>query len=338
MNEPVTIGRTTYPHRFFRAATSEKKATKEGHLTEELFKVYEDLAKEGAGTILTGYTFVSEEEQPTANMMGIKDDSYIEEYRTLTEMVHSYGGKILLQIVYGGSQSQGDPEKREVPGPSDFVHPRSGIRACKMEEEDFRRIKGAFVEGALRAEKAGFDGVEVHGAHGYLLSQFLTPAYNSRKDEYGGSVENRVRFLREICEEIRRATGKDFALWVKINSSDGFPRGLTEEDALKAGKILGEIVDVIEVSGGNLFQVPKTPEEESYFKDFAMALSRETRGAVALTGGNRSLEVMEEIKKKSKVALFGFSRPLLEDPGYIGKLLEKSSEFAEGERKPERRP
>lgn len=320
--DSVKINTLETPHRFFRAATSEKLADEKGHPGEELFRLYEDLAGRNVGMIITGYTFITEEEQPTANMQGIYDDSFIPEYREMTERVHRQGGKIILQLVYGGSISQGDSDIKEVCGPSNFVHPRSGILSKEMDREDMDRIRKAFGAGAYRGREAGFDGVEIHGAHGFLLSQFLSPEYNLRKDEYGGDIEGRVRYPLEVFREVRKRTGDDFPILIKINSSDGYFGGLTEEDSLEAAKIFArEGMDGIEVSGGKLFQMPDSPETESYFKDYGIRLAREVHIPILLTGGNRSLPVMEEILKEG-VSMFGFSRPLLEDPDYIGKLLE----------------
>lgn len=193
--DSTNIGMMHLKNRFFRASTWESMATENGHLTDELCKIYIDLAKGGVGTILTGYTYVLEEEHPHPRMMGIYDDSFIPEYKALTDSVHSYHANIVLQIVYGGSWTRLNPPSPKIWGPSAVKHEQTGVIPTAMTKTDMRSLASAFAAAARRAKAAGFDGIELHAAHGYLLSQFLSPHYNVRTDEYGGSVENRTRFI-----------------------------------------------------------------------------------------------------------------------------------------------
>ena len=306
---------------FIRSATSERKADTEGHLTAELFELYRKLAEGGVGAIITGYTFICRDEQPAPNMMGIYDDSFIEEYRKFTEMVHHYGVSIIMQLVYGGSQGQGNPQNANVWGPSAVRHPLSGITPKEMTKEDINRLIQYFSDAAWRAREAGFDAVQLHAAHGYLLNQFLSPYFNRRTDEYGGSIENRGRIIFEIYEAVRRRTGADYPVLVKINSSDETENGLTEEDSLYISKMLAEAgIDAIEVSGGGWKNHPAASDAVPYYADYAAELAKMVQTPVILTGGNRKLEDMQKIADTSGVKYFGFCRPLMADTEFVKKL------------------
>lgn len=308
-------------NRFVRAATWEAMADKKGYLTDELMKVYEDLAKGGVGLILTGYAFVIKDEQPNPGMMGIYDDSFIDDYKKITEMVHNNNSKIILQIAYGGSQTNYNIGTREIWGPSAVEHKFTRVTPKEMTKEEIDKLIKAFGDASLRAKKAGFDGVELHGAHGYLLSQFLNPYYNRRKDEYGGSIENRARIIFEIYEEVRNQVGKDYPVLIKINCSDFSDEGLTFEESKYVVKELSKKgIDAIEVSGGKPIRSKvHSADTESYFRTYAQEIAREVDVPVILVGGNKSLEVMEDILETTEIEYFSLSRPLLREPDLINR-------------------
>lgn len=322
-------------NRLFKGAVWEELAREDGHMTDELFEIYEELAKGGVGAIFTGYAYVCKEEQPNPRMMGIYDDSFIKEYKELTDMVHSHDSKIIMQIVYGGTQSNMGYDDNIIFGPSAIRNEISGIMPKEMTKDDIEYLVNAYANAALRVKKAGFDGVAMHGAHGYLLSQFLCPHYNQRSDEYGGSIENRMRIIVEIYENIREKVGKDYPVFMKINSQDFFNGGLSEEESIKVIKALEEKgLDCVEISGGNestkavlknnLGPARKIKEQsqESYFKGFAKKLRREVNIPIILTGGNRSTDLMEELLNKDVVDYFGIARPFIYEPDLANKWAE----------------
>ena len=248
--EEMCIGSLRARNRLVRAATYEGLATDDGHLTPELAAVCEDLAAGGAGTVILGYAYVTPDEQPNPRMLGIYDDSFVPEYRELVERLHSYGARVVSQIVYGGSATKLDPPSARILGPSAVPNPKTGIVPVEASRGDIRLLVESFAAAARRARDAGFDGVELHAAHGYLLSQFLNPLLNRRTDEYGGPVENRARIVVEALAAIRREAGAEYPVLVKLNSSDGVEGGLTEDDSLEAAQLLVEAgVSAIEVSG-----------------------------------------------------------------------------------------
>jgi len=321
---PAKLGSLNVKNHFIRAACWEKTA-ENGAPAQAVYDHYEDLCKGGIGAILTGFTTVDPVEHPAANMLGMHDDSLVDTYRPLIEMVHSYDVRIVCQIVYGGACGPANKGNDHVFAPSAIQHPGTGIMPVEMTEEDMNFLANEFAAAARRCKDAGFDGVELHAAHGYLLSQFLSPDKNIRTDAYGGSIENRTRFLCMVAGRVRAVVGEDFPIWCKINSSDATENGLTEADSLVASQLLLKNgVDVIEVSGGNLMQDASTPETQSYFRNYAAELRKLTGAPVILTGGNRSLSVMQQIAEESDVQFFGFGRPICQDPSYVMTLKENA--------------
>ncbi len=334
--EPAQIKKLSLKNRLFKSATWEDLADDDGHLTPELVKIYEELALGGVGSIITGYAYVMREEKPNPGMMGIYDDCFIEEYKPFTEMVHSHGAKIFLQIAYGGSMSGLRPPSPLIWGPSAVTNEATGITPQEMTREDMLILIDAFAQASRRAEEAGFDGVELHGAHGYMLSHFLSGDYNKRSDEYGGSIENRARIWVEIIQAMRAAVSDDFILMVKMNSEDFTPAGLTQDEALIVGKMIEKAgIDIIDVSGGNSssLYVQKNnlatartrlnadPATHSYFSGFAKRLKKEVTIPVLLTGGNRDIQAMEKIHEEGEVDFFAIGRPLICEPDLPNKWM-----------------
>jgi 2,4-dienoyl-CoA reductase-like NADH-dependent reductase (Old Yellow Enzyme family) len=194
-----------------------------------------------------------------------------------------------------------------------------------LTEQDIRAIAVSFGQAALRAKDVGFDGVQLHAAHGYLMSQFLSPVFNTRSDSYGGAVENRSRALIETLEEVRGVVGKNYPVLVKLNSEDGLEGGLTLEDSLKAGKMLQDAgVDAIELSGGTLVsgrlgpsRGTKSEEREGYFRTASKAFKEALQVPIILVGGIRSLELAEKLLQKGWADYFSMSRPLIREPDLV---------------------
>lgn len=322
-------------NRFFRGALWEALADEKGHMTQELWSIYEELAKGGAGTIITGYAFVTEHEQPNPRMMGIYDDSFISEYKKFTDMVHSNGANIIMQIVYGGFMTTFNVGERTIWGPSNAVNEVTGTAAKEISKDEIKYLVKRYADAALRVKQSGFDGVEIHAGHGYLLSQFLSPYYNKRNDEYGGTMENRGRIIFEIYEAIREKVGEDFPIFIKLNSQDFIKDGgLLEEESIYIAKRLEEKgLNAIEVTGGNesikevvennlgaaRTKVVVSKDNESYFKNYASSLAHEINIPVILVGGNRNIDVMESILNNTKIEYFTLSRPLTSEPDLINK-------------------
>ncbi|MDY0131771.1 MAG: NADH:flavin oxidoreductase [Desulforegulaceae bacterium] len=329
--EPANIGNLELKNRFIRSATWEGMAEDNGHFNDKIYEIYENLAKGGVGAIITGYAYVLKEEQPSPKMFGAYDDSFIEDYKKLTKIVHKNNSKIILQLVYGGSFTWFNVDKREIWGPSAVLNKISGITPKEMSIENIDALVKAFGKSAKRAMEGGFDGVEIHAGHGYLLSQFLSPYFNRREDKYGGSIENRARIIYEVFDRIRSSTSPDFPILIKLNCSDFMEnKGFVFEECKEVCKNLSKKgITAVEISGGPVFRAPKTEKEptkkvslssnDSYFSEYAKELASEIEVPLILVGGNRNFEVMENLLNQTKIEFFSISRPLLSEPDLINQ-------------------
>lgn len=314
-------------NRFVRSATWENKATERGHLTPELFALYEVLAKNEVGMIITGYVNIVPEEKPNPGMMGLYDDTFITQYQELTKKVHKYDSKIIVQVAYGGTKTTYDVGQRMIFAPSEVAEQSTGTIGKEMTLEEIQYIISAFALAAKRAKESGFDGVEIHAAHTYLINQFLSPYYNRRKDAYGGSLENRMRFLTEIYTAMRNEVGPEYPILVKLTATEFFEGGQTFEETLVMCQILEKMgVDAIELSGnihgkakqlvGQKFEGYRI-EKEGYFYRYGEVIAQAVDIPIITVGGFTSPKTMEEILNTTQIAYFALARPLLAEPKLI---------------------
>ena len=303
-------------NRFFRGSVGDD-ALKNGKITEEGFKLYDELSKNEVGTIFTGYTVVSDYNQfPNIDMFRLDKDEYIPEYRKLVELVHKNHANLFIQLVHIGINTFEDVDIVYGPTAVPLAHNPKKI-AKEMTKDDILRIENDFAEAALRAKKAGFDGVEIHGAHFYLISEFLSPLINHRTDEYGGSDENRARFLIEIINKVREKVGKDYIVGLKINSEDGDKNGITEEGLFKIC-LMAEAagIDYVQISGMKwLNERIRTP----IYADVSAKLAQKLKIPVIVTGGIRNVDDLNGILNKSNIQYFGLARPLICEPDLVKK-------------------
>ncbi len=325
--EETQLGKITVKNRFVRSATWENMTTPDSHITDKLYKIYEDLAAGDIGLIITGYANVVKEEQPNPGMMGIYDDSFIDDYQKLTRLVHSYGSKIIMQIAYGGTKTTFNIGERVIYAPSEIPEKSTQVIGKAMSKDDINYLVNAFADAGKRVKESGFDGVEIHGAHTYLINQFLSPYYNNRTDEYGGSLENRMRFLLEIYYKMREKVGYDFPILLKLTASDFHEGGLTFEETRIICKKLEEIgIDAIEISGnihgkaksmvGEIFD-HYAIQEEGYFLEYAKIISNEVNVPIITVGGFKNIATMEKLLNETNIDYFALSRPLLAEPFLI---------------------
>ncbi len=338
--DPITVCNLELQNRFVRSATHEFMAEKDGKPTYRLGDLYEELAKGEVGMIITGYSYVLPGGQSDIYQQGIYDDRLIEPYLQITERVHRYKSKIVLQIVHGGRQAT-TSEAYPVPmAPSAVKDGHAGIMPREMTEQEILNMIEAFTKAAVRARKAGFDGVQLHCAHGFLLSNFISPYTNRRTDHWGGSVENRARIVTEITRCIKERAGADFPVLVKMNATDGFrpgskkaELGITISQAVETTKILEKAgICAIEVSGGiseagavTIRTAITSPAKEAYFKEYSKAIKREVNIPVMLVGGIRSLPVMEYLLEEGGADLISMSRAFICEPDLVLRLKSEDA-------------
>jgi 2,4-dienoyl-CoA reductase-like NADH-dependent reductase (Old Yellow Enzyme family) len=326
--EPTTINGMTMENRFVRSATWEGMAEDKGSVTDRLIELYGRLAEGGVGLIITGHAYIARDGQASLKQLGIYDDSLITGLAELSGRVHKVGGKIVVQISHAGCRT-GFGLNGSLPiGPSAMEDEKGPIcRAMTLDE--INEITEAFVRAVVRARKAGFDGVQIHGAHGYLLSQFLSPFHNKRDDQYGGSLENRARMLLEVIARVRQATGPKYPILIKMNSEDFVDGGFPMDDMLETAAMLEKAgVDAIELSGGTPYS-PKYPstrpgpikgeEDEVYYREAARRYKKKVSVPLMLVGGIRSYGVAEKLAKENMADYISLSRPLIREPALINR-------------------
>lgn len=270
--------------------------------------MYDEIAEGGVGTIITGFTSVAANDYYFGGMMRLSDDALIPQYKKLTDIIHTHEVPVITQLALGAYY-------RPVGNSFEQVEPDD------MTTEEIHLVRDQFIDAALRAEKAGFDGVQIHVAHFFFLSRFVSPLVNHRTDEYGGNTENRTRLVTEIIKAIREKAPA-LHITAKINSNDFMAGGLDAAQSLDMCRHLCQAgLDSIEVSG-NGTSVPgiRPHQNEAYFAPFAAKLAAETDVPVILVGGLRSLDTMEEVLSKTKIEMIALSRPLLREPDLPNKL------------------
>lgn len=321
--DQTTINGMTLRNRIVRSATWEGMCEPDGRPTEKLKNLYGDLARGGVGLIVTGFAFVRPEGKQMPGKMGIHTDDFSEEYKKMARAVHDAGGKIAVQIVHAGGQTNTEMAGRQPLAPSAVEVPQFEEIPSELSKDEIGEIVTAFADGARRAREWGFDGVQLHGAHGYLINQFLSPLTNRRNDEYGGSIENRSRFLIEVYEKAREAVGDDFPVMIKLNGADNLDGGLEIGDGVYAAKLLSEAgIDAIEVSAGTPASGTKgparvkinKPEKEAYNLDPARQIKDSVDCPIMVVGGIRSWEIAQKTITEGMDHV-SVSRPLIREPG-----------------------
>ncbi|MFA8436899.1 MAG: NADH:flavin oxidoreductase [Marinifilaceae bacterium] len=320
-------------NRLWRSATWLNLADERGYLTPQLMARYEELARGGVGTIITGYAHILEDEQPNGGMMGIYSDEFVEDYKPFVKRIHELGAKLIMQVCYGGSSTRYWPEDRIIWGPSAVKNPAYGVTPQEMTQADINTVIDAYAQSARRVKEAGFDGVQLHAAHSYLYSQFLTPFFNRRTDAYGGPIENRARIIFETLEAVRKEVGPDYPVLIKMHSTDDWGNlGLTVEESLWVAKELEKQgITAIEFSGGNPVvndkgairtKIQKKREMQAYFFKATKQISEELSIPVISVGGHRNMEYMEQILNDSKISYISLSRTLHSEPDLPNKWKE----------------
>jgi len=326
----ISIGQAVLPNRFVRSATHDFLAEDDGSITDRQVDLFFRLAEGEVGLIITGHAFVNPGGKASPRQIGIHEDGLVPGLARLATAVHRFPSRIFVQLAHAGRQT-----KEKICGgppiaPSAVYEPVYKVLPREMTESEIAGIIDDFVRGAVRAKAAGFDGVQVHAAHGYLLSSFLSPHTNRRSDAWGGPLENRARIISEIIRGIKSAAGADFPVAIKLNSSDLMPGGLGIEEAVEAGRRFeSDGLDAIEVSGGtseagrgSIWPGVRPEAEEGYFVDAAAKVKGIVRVPVFGLGGLRTFREMEKVVLEGRVDLVSMSRPLIREPGLVRLFRE----------------
>ena len=327
MFEPIEINGMKVPNRFVRSATNDRCAEVTGDVTDLLVSIYEALAAGGIGMIITGHACVKWNGKLAPTMLGVDEDRLIPGLKRIVEPAHRYGSKIVLQINHAGGQTTSSTIGETPVAPSAVYNPITKEIPNALSPEEIEDLLDAYAAAAGRAVEAGFDGVQIHCAHGYLGSQFISPYTNTRDDQWGGSLENRMRFPLEAYSRMRKTVGDTYPLLIKLNSEDFIGGGLTIEQSVQIAQALSDRgIDAIEISGGmaetvSHFIKPNILEEqdEAYFLTNARRFKEVINVPLILVGGLRSPGLMEKLLEKGETEMVSLSRPFIREPDLVNR-------------------
>ena len=315
--DAVQVGSLTLKNRLVMPPMQTDRAAM-GHVTESLLAHYrERAAGAGPGLIITEHSCIRPDGRADAGQLFLCEREHAAEHRLLTDVIHAAGSRCFVQLNHAGASAE--PEgggtllsASAVPSPRKKLAPPRPLTA-----EEIAALEGAFVRAALLALEAGYDGVEIHSAHGYLLNQFYSPLTNKRTDGYGGSLEGRGRFLLETVAAVRAAVGPEVPLAVRLGGADYLPGGSTEEDAAAMGRLLEQAgVDLLDISGGMCGFVRAGHPEPGYFGSMTEKIRAAAAIPVLLTGGIRTADEAETLLAAGKADLIGVGRALLRNPNW----------------------
>ena len=357
---PMEINGMQLKNRLVRSATYENMAAEDGKVTDKLIKFYSKLAKGGVGLIVLGYASVQENGRTSLSQIGIFNDDHIDGLNNLVNEIHNQGAKVALQIAHAGRQTIPAAIGGQTPVAPSAIEPDPLFNTSpkEMTEEEINATIHAFGEAAERGKKAGFDAVQLHATHGYLLAQFLSPHTNRRTDAWGGSQENRMRFVTDVTNSVRGAVGNGYPVLIKLSVEEGLDNGITLEEASNAAMILTQNgIDAIEISGGTLVDTifmmsrgdipidmitknadPVTQAqmeeflysikdmfkyEEAYWLKHAERI-KEVIGDVPLilVGGMKYPQTMAKILEEGKADLISLCRALIREPNFPKEMAE----------------
>ena len=317
-------------NRIVRSATCESLADEVGRPKRELADMLGALAAGGVGLVITGFAYVRVDGLSAPLQTGIYSDTLIPDLARMAEAVHRAGGQTAMQISHAGAQALvGYNGSKLAAGPSEGRSPVTGARFRELTAGEIATVIEDFGRAAGRSREAGFDAVQIHAAHGYLLSHFLSPSLNRRGDRYGGPLANRARPIYEVYEAVRGAVGTDFPVLIKINGEDFIEDGVALEDSVAVTRNLaGMGLDSVEVTGGTAWSSARLgsvrkkidlPEKEAYFREQADFFKDKVGIPVMLVGGLRSPRVIEDILSQDSADYASMCRPFIREPELVNR-------------------
>ncbi|WP_407314011.1 NADH:flavin oxidoreductase [Desulfosporosinus sp. SB140] len=330
--EPLNLGSLSLVNRLVMPPMATSKAEADGKVSQAILDYYAEKSKGGyLSLIIIEHSFISQQGKASKGQLSVAEDSVVENLKTLAEVIHRNGSKTVMQINHAGSATEKEVTGTIPVGPSAVVNPRkmSGIPKVfatphALTGQEIAEIVAEFQNAARRAKEAGFDGVEIHSAHGYLLDQFFSPLSNKRTDDYGGTLLNRIRIHLEIIKAVRETVGDDFPILLRLGAADYIEGGVCLEDSVKAAREFEKAgVDILDISGGFCgYTIPGSVGEQGYFAPLTEAIKKEVSIPVILTGGITQAEAAEQLLADGKADLIGVGRAILKDSDWAKHTIE----------------
>lgn len=303
------------------------KSEEDGKISKDILDYYEEKSRGGyISLIIIEHSFISKEGKASNRQLSIADDSTVNDLKKLADIIHNNGSKAVMQINHAGSAANKDVTGCDIVGPSAIQNSRREVTPKELSLEGIKGIIESFKAAALRVKNAGFDGVEIHSAHGYLLNQFFSPLSNKRNDEYGGDVIGRIRIHLDIIKAVRDAVGHDFSILLRLGASDYMDGGTTIEDSKIAAKEFEKAgVDMLDISGGfNGYVIPEN-NTQGWFAPLTEEIKSVVSIPVILTGGITEPDAAEKLLSDGKADLIGVARAILKDSSWAEKAIESLS-------------
>jgi len=318
-------------NRIVRSATDETLSTDNGAPTQRLIDVLVGLAKGGVGLIIAGTAYISREGRWGRNTTGINDDGLIKPLSRLCDAVHRAGGILAAQLLHAGSTINPAiiSEKEALFGPSSMIDPVCGHPVVALSKKQILKIVEDYAKAAYRAKEAGFDAIQIHAAHGYLINQFLSKSRNRRKDKYGGSPKQRALLLYQVYEAIRGEVGSDYPIFIKMSAYDGFPGGVEPQESAQVASVLDNMgINAIEVSAGTPEGAKKNgwdhiipaPFREGSLLKYPLQIKERVKCPVISVEGWRTPK--EIAKALEKIDAVSMSRPFIREPYLVNRWLD----------------
>lgn len=325
INESIKIGKLTLENRVVMAPMAVGKATNDGTPTDSLIEFYVNcISQSKIGLVETEHCFVLENGRAGCTQLSLCKDDVIPYMKKLTSIVHSINNtKIFAQLSHAGNGTKPEYVGGTLYSSSNRIHPwmKQDVIPEPLSKYQIQEIVEAFGLAALRAKDSGFDGIEIHGAHGYLITQFISKWANKRDDEYGGTLHNRCRILKEIIDEIRNKVGEDYPISVRIGAIDQLEGGNTLDDAIQLAKWLEDWgVQMISVSGGMSGTSRKGWNGPGFYRDCSAEIKKAVNIPVMMTGAINEIFEAESILQNNDCDLIGVGRALLRNPGWASEL------------------
>lgn len=321
--DPITINGLTLKNRIVMPPMANHIANDDGDVLEKHVHHYAARARAGVGLIIVEHAYVQKSGRAGDFQLGIHDDARIPGLCRLAEAIRAGGSASGIQITHAGSKTTRAAVGRQPVAPSDVTDPTSGETPRALTADEIGALVDAYADGARRAAEAGFDAIELHGAHGYLLGQFLSPLTNRRTDRYGGDLNGRLTLAREVIGAVRNAVGKRFPLFYRLGADDYTPGGLTPADGRQAAVYLAEAgIDCIDVSGGLIGTGRDRFTEQGFFVPLAEGIRRAANIPVIGVGNIRDADYADRVVREGRIDLVAIGRALLKDPDWAEKAAQ----------------
>lgn len=325
--EPLELEKIKLKNRLIMPPMATSKAEKDGSINQDILDYYDEKSNGGyVSLFIIEHSFITEQGKANPGQISVAEDRFVDDLKKLADIIHENGSKAIIQINHAGSSSDKEVTGYDVVGPSVIAHPNLGHIPKELTKDEIKKIVNQFKDAAIRVKEAGFDGVEIHSAHGYLLNQFLSPLTNKRTDEYGGDVLDRIKIHLEVIEAVRDAVGEDFPVLLRLGASDYKDGGTTIED----GKIVSAEfekagINILDISGGLFGYSIEGLTGQGFLSPLTEEIKKVVSIPVILTGGVTKAEAADKLVADGKTDLVGVGRAIYKDSNWAKEAIESLS-------------